>query len=92
MSKEEKLLIGFIIETEPELFPDVATYLLFSKYISEPAASNFEGDRTSYALTLDYLVERFETNSNLALFNQSAFAKWISFLQKIPDLKAGPLQ
>ena len=69
MSKEEKLLIGYIVETEPELFPDVASYLLFSKYICEPAASNFEGDRTSYGLALEYLVERFETNSNLALFN-----------------------
>ena len=69
VSKEEKLLIGFIIETEPELFPDVASYLLFSKFIFESTASNFEVEKTSYELAFEFLLECFETNSNLALFN-----------------------
>ena len=63
------MLIGFIIETEPELFSDVASYLLFSKFIFESAASNFEGESTSYGMTLEYLLDCFENNSNLALFN-----------------------
>ena len=77
VSKEEKLLIGFIIETEPELFPDVAGYLLFSKFILETEASNYGGENTTYGIAFEYLLDCFENNSNLALFNQSAFSKWI---------------
>ena len=92
MSREERFLIGFIVETEPELFSDVASYLLFSKFILESSASNYTSEATTYMTTFEFLLECFETNQNLALFNQAAFAKWMSFLQKIPDLKSTRLQ
>ena len=84
-------MVGYVVETEPELFADVATYLLYSKFMCEQKASNFTADETAYSYAFSYILEQFEVNSNLALFNTAAFSKWIKLLQKIPDLKTQKL-
>ena len=36
VTRDEQLLITYVIETEPDLFTDVVSYWLFSKFMAEP--------------------------------------------------------
>lgn len=58
----------------------------------EGGASNFTTEETSYRAVLEFILEKFEQDPNLALYSESHFSKWISFLSKIPDLKAPALK
>ena len=78
----------YVIETEPNLFTDLVSFWLYQKFMSEPTASNFTSEDTAYGAVLEFILEKFEQDSNLALYNESLFSKWIKFLLHIPDLKA----
>ena len=54
--------------------------MLYSKFMCEEKASNFTAEETAYSQALQFILDQFETKSNLALFNLSAFSKWIKFL------------
>ena len=45
------------METEPELFADVATYLLYSKFMCEQKASNYTADETAYSYAFNYILD-----------------------------------
>ena len=81
-----------MVETEPDLFTDLVGYWLFQKFISESQASNYTSEDTSYGAVLEFILERFEQDSNLALYSDNLFSKWIKFLLKIPDLKSSGLK
>lgn len=53
----------------------------------ESTASNFTTEDTSYSVVLEYILAKFEQDSNLALYDDNLFSKWIKFLIRIPDLK-----
>ena len=54
----------------------------------ESEASNYTTEETAYEKVLNFILEKFEQDSNLALYSDDLFAKWLKFLLKIPDLKA----
>mmetsp|Transcript_44843 Transcript_44843/g.59551 ORF Transcript_44843/g.59551 Transcript_44843/m.59551 type:complete len:143 (+) Transcript_44843:1102-1530(+) len=60
--------------------------------MSEPTSSNFTSEETSYGVVLEFILTKFEQDSNLALYDDSLFTKWIKFLLHIPDLKASNLK
>ena len=41
---------------------------------------------------LEYILSKFESDSNLVLHNERLFSKWIKFLIRIPDLKSQSLK
>lgn len=87
VTKEEQLLITYVVETEPDLFTDLASYWLYQKFMCESTASNFTTEDTSYSVVLEYILAKFEQDSNLALYDDNLFSKWIKFLIRIPDIK-----
>ena len=92
MTDEEKLLIRYVVETEPDLFTDFVSYWLFQKFMGESQASNFTTEETAYSQALEFILQKFETESNLILYNDKLFTKWIKFLQKVPDVKSNNLK
>jgi len=87
VTKEEQLLILYVVETEPDLFTDLVSFWLYQKYMAELQSSNFTTEETAYGAVLEFIFNKFEQDSNLALYSESLFSKWIKFLQTIPDLK-----
>ena len=85
-------MITYVIETEPDLFTDVVSHWLCSKFVAEPQSSNFTTEETAYGAVLEFILSKFESDSNLALHNERLFSKWIKFVIKIPDLKAQSLK
>ena len=92
VTDEEKLLIRYVVETEPDLFTDFVSYWLFQKFMGESQASNFTTEETAYSQALEFILQKFETESNLVLYNDKLFTKWIKFLQKVPDVKSNNLK
>lgn len=88
VTRDEKLLIRYVIETEPDLFTDLASYWLFQKFYGESSASNYTSEDTSYSEVLCFTLEMLEQDANLALYSDTLFLKWLNFLTKIPDLKS----
>lgn len=88
VTKEEQLLIMYVVETEPDLFTDLVSYWLYQKYMSELQSSNFTTEETAYGAVLEFILDKFEQDSNLALYSASLFTKWVKFLLAIPDLKS----
>ena len=88
VNKEEQLLVRYVVETEPDLFTDLASYWLFVKFMHESQPSNFTTHETAYEAVLYFIFEKFEQDPNLALYNELLFSKWLEFLRKIPDLKS----
>ena len=70
VSSDEKVLIDFVVETEPSLFGDVASFWLYSSFMS--------GE--SYEAVLAFLLDYFEKNTSLALFDQGSFTKWLKII------------
>ena len=60
VTKEEQLLIRYVVETEPDLFTDLACYWLFLKFMGEGQASNFTTQETAYEAVLSFILEKFE--------------------------------
>ena len=77
VNKEEQLLVRYVIETEPDLFTDLASYWLFVKYMHESQPSNFTTHETAYEAVLYFIFEKFEQDPNLALYNELLFSKWL---------------
>ena len=60
--------------------------------MGEEQASNYTTEETAYSAVLQFILEKFEQDSNLALYSDTLFAKWLKFLLKIPDLKSQKLK
>lgn len=78
----------YVVETEPDLFTDLVSFWLYQKYVSESTSSNFTTEETAYGAVLEFILDKFEQDQNLALYNEALFSKWIKFLFHVPDLKS----
>ena len=77
VTKDEQLLIRYVVETEPDLFTDLASYWLFQKFMGEGSASNYTTQETAYEAVLQFIFEKFEQDPNLALYSEMLFSKWL---------------
>lgn len=80
------------METEPDLFTDLVSYWLFQKFMGESQVSSHITEETPYGAVFEFILSKFEQDSNLALYSERLFSKWIKFVLKIPDLKAQSLK
>ena len=60
VTKEEQLLIRYVVETEPDQFTDLATYWLYLKFMGQSQASNFTTQETAYEAVLYFILDKFE--------------------------------
>jgi len=88
ITKEEKVLLDFLIEVEPELFPELASYWLYTCFICtashEIKNTNDKSSGVIYSQVQSHLLALFEQNPNLVLYNLDSFKKWLSFIRKMP--------
>lgn len=70
ISDEEKTLLDFMVELEPNLFADMANYWLYTCFISSQG----------YSTVLQFLLAYYENNSGLALYDNESFGLWLGFI------------
>lgn len=74
VSEQEKLACKLVLEIEPSVWCEYATFWLYTSYISG----------INYKDVLQYCLDILQKNVNLVLYDKLALAAFLNFIQSVP--------
>lgn len=76
VSEQEKLACKLVLEIEPSLWCEYATYWLYTSFIAG----------TSYKDVQQYCLDILQKNVNLVIFDKHTLSAYLKFIQSVPQM------